>query len=87
MTKRIALLLGGTELLAAVAIGLTVRADPASAARPQNGANLYNFVDPADSANYHPTVTGVATRSFVPAAYFVPPVSRRMDFGSGVRAC
>jgi hypothetical protein len=41
MKKHIALLLGGAELLAAAAVGLTVRAAPAHAAPTQNGANLF----------------------------------------------
>jgi len=41
MKKHIALLLGGAELLAAAAVGLTVRAAPAPAAPTQNGAHLF----------------------------------------------
>lgn len=48
MTKHIALLIGGAELLAAAAVALTVRAAPASAAPTQNGVNLFTTQDPAN---------------------------------------
>jgi hypothetical protein len=58
MKKQIALLLGGAELLAAIAVVLTVRADPASAAPTRNGANLFitqSQADPGQPMNGHYT--------------------------------
>jgi hypothetical protein len=58
MKKHIALLLGGAELLAAAAVGLTVGAAPASAAPTQNGANLFVAQDPANPGQLLVSVHG-----------------------------
>jgi hypothetical protein len=80
MKKHIALLLGGAELLAAAALGLTVRAAPASAAPTQNGANLFITQDPANPQQLLVSVHG----SFPMSGYDAPdsstsiPVSTRV---------
>lgn len=71
MKKHIALLAGGVELLAAVAIGLTAGAAPATAAPTQNGANLQIYPDPANSANVRITVDGVFRMSEYDAHGFI----------------
>jgi len=58
MKKHIALLLGGVELLAAAALGLSAGAPPASAAPAQSGANLFVAQDPANPGQLLVSVHG-----------------------------
>ncbi len=71
MKKRIALLLGGAELLAVAMVGLSMGATPASAAPTQSGANLFIAQDPGNPGQLLVSVHGTFPMSGYDAHGFI----------------